>query len=529
MKSMKKKFLFLATLSFAAMTAVACGGGGESSPVPSGTSVVPGVSTSIEPVQSSDDKEDYTLPEGDPTREVTIPFWQCLGHEKSANLQNIVDAFNEQYKGKYKVNSVKVAGSYDALADAIKTKLSSGEIPALAMGYPDSFSAYMTNNIDESSIYRLDGFIADKTHGYSETELADFVPEFLNEGKSYQFRGTWSMPMYKSTEIMYYNASYMAGVNPQNKHKFANNAEFNTLATAVENATSKATDEQLKALKDWVVANQGYAYDVPVKWDEMISLARKMVADRAAEGITGEFYPVGYDSDANMLISQFAQRGIPYTVNSAEANEDPELHYVFNNDQAKTFVQEIVDNINDKLLITKALLANKYTNELFTTGQCAMTVGSTGGSSYNVSANFTVRLAPVPYHGDTPKYIQQGPSICFFDNRDPFIHKGAWLFYQAMADGQANAELALANSYDPIRNSSYESESYKQFIAKHADAMKYDIPYHTKDLRQYYMTSPVFPGSDTARVEIGNVLSYAISSKLGVAGALRKAYNICIN
>ena len=528
MKSMKKKFLFLAALSFAAMTAVACGGGGQS-PVPSGTSFVPGISTSTEPVQSSDDKEDYKLPEGDPTKEVTVPFWQCLGHEKSANLQNIVDAFNAKWKGKYKVNSVKVAGSYDALADAIKTKLSSGEIPALAMGYPDSFSAYMTNNIDESSIYRLDGFIADKTHGYSETELADFVPEFLNEGKSYQFRGTWSMPMYKSTEIMYYNASYMAGVNPQNKHKFANNAEFNTLATAVENATSKATDEQLKALKDWVVEHEGYAYDVPVKWDEMISLARKMVADRAAEGISGEFYPVGYDSDANMLISQFAQRGIPYTVNSAAANEDPELHYVFNNAQAKSFLNILVQNINDKLLITKSLLANKYTNELFTTGQCAMTVGSTGGSSYNVSANFTVRLAPVPYHGDSPKYIQQGPSICFFDNRDPFIHKGAWLFYQAMAEGQANAELALANSYDPIRNSSYESQSYKDFIAKHADAMKYDIPYHTKDLRQYYMTSPVFPGSDTARVEIGNVLSYAISSKLGVDGALRKAYNICIN
>lgn len=527
MKSMKKKFLFLASLSFAALTAVACGGG--DSPAPSGTSIVPGASTSVEPVQYSDDKEDYKLPEGDPTREVTIPFWQCLGHEKSANLQNIVDAFNAKWKGKYKVNSVKVAGSYDALADAIKTKLSSGEIPALAMGYPDSFSAYMTNDIEESSIYRLDGFIADKTNGYSETELADFVPEFLNEGKSYQFRGTWSMPMYKSTEIMYYNASYMAGVNPQNKHKFASDSEFSALATAVENATSKASDEQLKALKDWVVAHQGYAYDVPQKWDDMISLARKMVADRKAEGITGEFYPVGYDSDANMLISQFAQRGIPYTVNSAEANEDPELHYVFNNAQAKTFVQEIVNNINDKLLITKALLANKYTNELFTTGQCAMTVGSTGGSSYNVSANFTVRLAQVPYFGDTPKYIQQGPSICFFDNRDPFIHKGAWLFYKAMAEGQANAELALANSYDPIRNSSYESDSYKQFIAKHADAMKYDIPYHTKDLRQYYMTSPVFPGSDTARVEIGSVLSYAISSGLGVDGALRKAYNICIH
>ena len=117
MKSMKKKFLFLASLGFAAMTAVACGGG--NTPVPSGTSNPTGLSTSTDPVQSSDDKEDYKLPEGDPTREVTVPFWQCLGHEKSANLQNIVDAFNAKWKGKYKVNSVKVAGSYDALADAI--------------------------------------------------------------------------------------------------------------------------------------------------------------------------------------------------------------------------------------------------------------------------------------------------------------------------------------------------------------------------------------------------------------------------
>ena len=43
------------------------------------------------------------------------------------------------------------------------------------------------------------------------------------------------------------------------------------------------------------------------------------------------------------------------------------------------------------------------------------------------------------------------------------------------------------------------------------------------------MTSPVFPGSDVARTEIGQVLSYAISSGLGVEGALRKAYNTCIN
>ena len=473
--------------------------------------------------------EDKKLPTDDPATEIEIKFWQCLGHAKAGNVQDIVDDFNEEFKGKYHVNSVKVAGDYDDLADAIKTKLSSGEIPALAMGYPDSFSAYMTENIDESSIYRLDPFMNDPNYGYTQAEKDDFVAEFLREGQGYQFEGTWSMPMYKSTEIMYYNAGYMNGLNDQNVSKFDGDDEFAALAAAVEAETSRASDENLKALRDWVVAHNGYVYDVPVKWDDMIRVAKKMVADRKAEGLTDEFYPVGYDSDANMLISQFAQRGIPYTANSPEANEDHRKHYLFNNDKAKEFVTEIDGNINDKLLITKALLQNKYTNELFTAEKCAMTIGSTGGSSYNVSANFTVRLAQVPYYGDTPKYIQQGPSICFFDNRNDYIHKGAWLFYKAMADGVANAKLALANSYDPIRNSSFESKEYKDHIAKHDIAMAYDIPYHTKDLRQYYMTSPVFPGSDTARTEIGQVLSYAISSKLGVDGALRKAYNTCVH
>ena len=469
------------------------------------------------------------LPTDDPTSEVQINFWQCLGHAKAGNLGDIVDKFNNDYKGKYHVNSVKVAGDYDGLADAIKTKLSSGEIPALAMGYPDSFSAYMTDDINESAIYSLDSFIADPNYGYSEDEKNDFVAEFLREGQGYQFKGTWSMPMYKSTEIMYYNVGYFAGLNDQNEHKFANNAEYQALATTVRGQTSRAKDADLEALKTWVKTHEGYAYDVPAKWDDMIALARKMKADRTAEGLTDEFYPVGYDSDANMLISQFAQRDIPYTVNSDEANEDPKLHYVFNNDKAKAFITELVGNINDKLLITKALLQNKYTNELFTANKCAMTIGSTGGSSYNVSANFTVRLAPVPYHGTTPKYIQQGPSICFFDNHNDQIHKGAWLFYKYMADPTANAKLSLANSYDPIRNLSYETEDYKAFIARHDQAMAYDIPYHTKDLRQYYMTSPVFPGSDVARTEIGQVLSYAISSGLGVEGALLKAYNTCIH
>ena len=470
--------------------------------------------------------EDQVLPTGDPTSEITIKFWHCLGHEKTRNLQIVANKFNEKYAGKYKIDLVKLAGGYDNLADSIKTKTKAGEIPALAMGYPDSFATYMTNDVNNSALYKLDNFINDPEYGYTEAELADFVPGFMEEGKNYQFEGTWSMPMYKSTEIMYYNASYMAGANPQNDKKFDKVKDYINLSNAANDPL--ATDEQLEALTTWVKANEGYTYNVPETWNEMFATARQIKTDMAAQGLEGqEFYPVGYDSDANMFISQFAQRGIGYT--AVGDSNDPSTQYLFNNDQAKALLTEVVGYVRDKLLITKnSLGGSKYTNEYFNNLKSAMSIGSTGGSSYNVSANFRVKLAPVPYaDGKQPKYIQQGPSICFFNNDDPYIHKGAWLFYKLLADPKFNADLALENSYDPVRQSSFETDSYKEWIAKHVADLKFDIPYHTKDLRDKYMVSPVFVGSDTARSEMEKLVGKVVNSNYSIDEALKTAYDAC--
>lgn len=104
---------------------------------------------------------DQTLPEDDPTSVVTIKFWNCLGHAKSTVLDTIVDGFNKQYEGKYKLESVKIAGDYDSLADQTRTKLAAGEMPALIMGYPDNFSTYIGRSLSNSALLRLDSFIND--------------------------------------------------------------------------------------------------------------------------------------------------------------------------------------------------------------------------------------------------------------------------------------------------------------------------------------------------------------------------------
>lgn len=471
---------------------------------------------------------DPTIPEGDPTSEKVITFWHCLGQDKEEQLNKIVSKFNAEYQGKYKVELFKLAGDYDSLHDAAKTKLSAGEIPALCMGYPDSFSEYMTSTIEESSILRLDNFINDKEVGYSKGEIEDFVPQYLNEGKNYQFSGTWSMPMYKSTEVVYYNENYFAGANLQTENKLKNDSEYQRLRKIVIDQGAQPTEESLSNLKTYTSAHGGYTYDVPVTWDEMVSTSKQMIADLKSENIKDEFYPVGYDSDANMFISQFAQRGIDYTSNDEASKEDVSKHFTFVNDKAKAFVKEVTDLIKEKVLITKnSLGGSKYTNVYFNEAKTAMSIGSTGGSSYNISANFKVGLAPVPYANNNQKYIMQGPSICFFNNDDEFIHKGAWLFYKELAEPTNNAELALENSYDPIRVSSYDTDNYKNWLAKKGQGLKYDIPAITATLKNFYMTSPVFLGSSKARSEIGNLTTYIVNQNLSIDDAFTAAFNAC--
>ena len=115
---------------------------------------------------------DQELPRDDPSSEVSFEFWHCLGHEKTKNLTKVAEAFNAKYAGKYKVVLKHPAGDYSALHSTLKTKMSSGEVPALSMGYPDSFSEYISKRIGDSFLLRLTNYINDPDFGYSAEELA---------------------------------------------------------------------------------------------------------------------------------------------------------------------------------------------------------------------------------------------------------------------------------------------------------------------------------------------------------------------
>jgi multiple sugar transport system substrate-binding protein len=495
--------------------ATSCSGGSTSNGGNGGDNI-----TSDEYLGSTKYDCDVVLPSDDPSSQVEINFWHCLGHDKENNLNKIVETFNTKYAGKYKVTLTKLAGDYDSLHSAVKTKLAAGEKPSICMGYPDSFAEYL-GDIDDSQIYRLNNLVSDPNVGFTDAEKSDFVSQYYLEGMNYQVGGLWSLPMYKSTEVMYYNENYFRGDNLPNQKKFKENSTYNTLRAAVTAGGSNPTEESLKALEDFCKTNGGYTYSVPTTWKDMVSLATLMKADCATEGVSEEFYPLGYDSDSNLMISQLAQNDIAYTDSSKSGSDMIE----FNNADAKNLATTITDLIKDKLMITKGSLGgSKYTSNYFNVGSLAMSVGSTGGSSYQISSSFKVSLAPVPYSNNNAKYIMQGPSVCFFNNSNDYEAKGAFLFYKELSDPQANADLALENSYDPIRISSYDTTSYKNWLSHKGEGLSYDIPAITATLKNSYMTSDVFVGSSTARDEIGNVLAYVVNNNMTVDQAFDLAY-----
>lgn len=521
-----------------------------------------------------------------PSSPVVIKFWHCLGQEKTKNLNKVIEAFNVKYAGHFVLDaSIPGGTTYDGLHSAVKTRVASGNVPALTMGYPDSFSEYMGVRLEGSDILRLTNFINDERTinvnviekndqgnwvvkkdgsgnpvkedlrlGYAASELADFVAPYLNEGKGYQFEGYWSLPMYKSTEVMYINYDYFMGDNPVNEIIFADDELYSGYWDIIEAKTNlgkyygRYHDDyvaKLAELKEYVEAHGGVTYEVPQKWDEMLidtvengvitkkSLAKKMLDDRAEHGVDNtNFIPVGYDSDANMVISQMIQRGIPYTSNdNIESKAD---HILFNNPQSEALLNEIYGCISKKYLCTKYSLdqtGSKYTNDKFSLGECVISIGSTGGSDYQVSDNFAVEVAPVPYSGSTPKYVQQGPSICFFDNENANITTGAWLFYKMLADPDMNTALATENSYDPVRISSVESPSYEEFVSHKKEALLNYVPTvtHLPQIANNQFTTPVFVGSSTCRTQMAELILRMVHNHYNAATALQNAFDAAMN
>ena len=286
---MKKRIvaLLLAVLMIFAMTAmVGCGGPGEAQP-------------------------NFEVPEGGyDGSAVTIYFDHTMG----SNLREVLDLYIAEFNKLYPNITIvhEQVGNYDDVRDNIAVELTVGNQPDIAYCYPDHVALY---NISKR-VVTLDSLIDSKVEvtradgtteilGLTDEQKADFITGYYNEGKEFGDGLMYTLPLSKSTEVLYYNKTFF---------------EANGLS-------------------------------VPKTWDEMEALCQKI------KEIDPNCIPLGYDSEANWFITMTEQQGSGYTSATGD-------HFLFDNAENRAFVARFREWYKKGYITTQEILGS-YTSELF--------------------------------------------------------------------------------------------------------------------------------------------------------------------
>ena len=417
---------------------------------------------------------DFQIPEGgfDTETPVTITFY----HQMGAALQGILDTAIEDFNAIYPNITVihKTYGDYNGIRDQIKTEIPVGNQPNLAYCYPDHVALY---NV-AGAVQTLDALI-DSEYGFTEEQKADFITAYYNEGLAYGDGKMYTLPVSKSTEVLYYNKTFF---------------EKNNLT-------------------------------VPTTWEEMEAVCRQIKA------IEPDCIPLGYDSEANWFITMCEQYGSEYT--SVDGDK-----FLFDNDTNKAFVKMFQGWYKDKLVTTEEL-SGGYTSSLFTgesdSGtRCYMCIGSTGGATYqqpnqtNGVFEFEVGITTVPQvNADAPKVISQGPSICIFKKQNPQEVLASWLFAKFLTtDVVFQASVSMNNGYAPVIESVKENPIYADFLAgaSTSNIQAYAVKVALDQADAYYV-SPAFNGSSVARDQVGLLMQKCMATEAAdVDAAIAQAF-----
>ena len=398
----------------------------------------------------------------DINKPVTITFYHQMGAELQKILATAIEDFNKFYPNI--TVKAETMGDYDGILNQIQTEINVGNQPNLAYCYADHVATYNLGG----AVQPLDSLIANtevitradgstEVLGLTQEQIDDFIPAFYNDGRFYGDGKMYTLPVVRSTEALYYNKTFF----------------------------------------------EKHGLTVPTTWDEMETVCRQI------RELEPTCIPLGYDSEANWVITMCEQSGAPYT--STEGDK-----FLFDNDVNKAFVKRFQGWYKDKLVTTQEL-SGGYTSALFTgesdTGtRCYMCIGSTGGATYqqpnqtNGVFEFEVGMAPIPQVDPAnPKVISQGPSICVFRKNDSHETVAAWLFAKFLAtDVVFQASVSMNNGYASVLKSAQENPVYKEFLATAGtEGIQAYAVQVTLEQQDSFYNSPAFFGSSVAREQVG--------------------------
>ena len=413
-------------------------------------------------------------------------------------------------------------GAYDDIYKNITNSLSTGDQPTMAIAYPDHVASYIASEGKDAGkfVVNLDTLMDDANIGLGTQEWLgdfdedgnpydeeDFVETYIDEGRHFIREGTYTLPFMKSSEVLFYNLEAVTRAFKGWKPEIASEA----------------------AVQDYM--NQ-------IGWDEFMDLC-EYINDNQDSVLKGIKTPLYYDSDGNFFISKMFQNGIPYS----SINEETSIGRVdFETGEARQDAEAMVKTLKaqfDRGTFRTKGTEGTYGSDSFKNMESVFTVGSTGGTGYNMPPGdiFTVGVCPVPASNDNPLYVSQGPSLTFFNSsklsaaENKATVEMAWMFAKYLTNPDANVFQCVYGSegYTPVRYSAYETEDFQEFISDEDDIFAKTGRLIVDVIRDSYFNTAVFPGSAELRDQSGGILTKVFSKEGADDNFITSAFTDAIN
>ena len=446
------------------------------------------------------------------TGKVVVNFWHTFGQKPEAALKSKIADFVKKVKDKEGVDVEVVLsyqGGYKDMPSKVTTGIATGESPTIAIAYADHVADYLALEGEEPGKYvvNFDKFLKDSAVTFgTEADYGDTMPEsdmvksYLDEGRSLQREGTYLIPLMKSTEIMTYNLD----------------AAKAAMAYAYPDVPVDRVQEFMKT----------------ITWEQLLNIARAAVEHKDTISSKLE-YPIYYDSDSNLFITELYQNDIGYSSIGTDGKGRVDFEESTNLTEAKKIVTALKQAHDDGLLTTQGV-EGTYASNSFKEAKTLFSIGSTGGTGYTIpdAGQFDTAFAKVPTMGEKVAYISQGPSVCMLNN--PSLPKAdndnalkyGWKLIKYLTSKQVNVSLCVNGSegYSPVRESCYTTETYSDFI-EGGEGYAEAALVTQNDIAGRYYNSAVFPGSATLRKEVGSLVTNVLNGKSTLDDAFATAIN----
>lgn len=350
--------------------------------------------------------------------------------------------------------------------------------PSLIITNEDHEGAYQSlysNNIVNLDSYLLDAEVGiDKETIFNDAPIDDFVEAYLNVSKSYSTKGTYSLPLYETNDVLYYVYDDIIGKEFDGKmidEEFMDNMSFSTMID--------------------------------------LSTSLKLENDSSI--------PLFVKNEKNLILSLGLEENI-----SLYDIENGRLKVKFENQEAKDLLTRL-SSYYAKGILGSSYLAEQGANtydpvKKFSSGDIKMFIAplAFGDTLQNENKNLKIGIAKTPYKST----LFTGSSISLWksglgENPNQVLTDYSYKFMKYLTNPNSLAALSIAaGSYIPARTSSLKNSVFDYYVNSDtltSKALKSSI--ENKEALNYKSYPTGFGSKEVKEALVGAFIQIALGKK----------------